>query len=135
MSFRGPSAPLKHKEYTPPETAAEDEETPGKPPHLRLQLVQTGIIFDLDSREQIVIGRKGPDQEPDVDLAPYGGVEQGVSRRHAMITLKQGQYYIEDLKSINDTLLNSSRLYPSQRYRLRDGDRLQFGAMVVKVLL
>jgi len=117
------------------DTAAQDDETtPERPPHLRLQLVQAGVTFDLGSRESIVIGRKDPDQEPDVDLAPYGGVEQGVGRRHALITLKQGHYYIEDLKSINETLLNASRLFPGQLYRLHDGDYLRLGALVVKVL-
>ncbi len=70
-----------------------------------------------------------------MDLTPYGGIEQGVGRRHALITLKQGRYYIEDLKSINETLLNSSRLFPGQLYPLYDGDQLRLGAMVVKVLL
>ncbi len=118
------------------ETERRSSRPPDQPPHLRLQLVQSGILFDLDTREKIVIGRKDPpDQEPDVDLAPYGGIEQGVGRRHALITLSQGRYYIEDLKSINETLLNSSRLFPGQQYPLEDGDILRFGAMLVKVLL
>lgn len=118
------------------EAAADEEGTPQKPPHLRLQLMPSGVILDLDSRERIVLGRKDPDQEPDVDLAPYGGGwDQGVGRQHAMITLKQGRYYIEDLNSISKTLLNSSRLFPGQQYRLRSGDQVQLGAMVIYVLL
>ncbi len=117
------------------ETARRGEGTPDRPLHLRLQLLQSGILFDLGTRASIVIGRKDPDQQPDVDLAPYGGVEQGVGRRHAIITLRQGRYYIEDLKSINETLLNASRLFPGQLYPLYDGDQLRFGAMAVKVLL
>jgi pSer/pThr/pTyr-binding forkhead associated (FHA) protein len=118
------------------DTAAQDDEiAPDRPPHLRLQLVQAGVTFDLGSYESIIIGRKDPDQSPDVDLSPYGGVEQGVGRQHAHITLKQGRYYIEDLKSINETLLNASRLLPGQLYRLHDGDYLRLGAMIVKVLL
>lgn len=117
------------------EAAQREEQEPENPPHLRLELVQYGITFDLGNRESVLIGRKDPDQEPDVDLTPYGGVEQGVGRRHALITLKQGRYYIEDLKSINETLLNSSRLFPGQLYPLYDGDQLRLGAMVVKVLL
>jgi pSer/pThr/pTyr-binding forkhead associated (FHA) protein len=93
------------------------------------------VVFDLGSRETVVIGRKDPGQSPDVDLTPYGGVEQGVGRRHAMITLKQGRYHVEDLNSINETLLNSSRLAPGQEYELSNGDLLQFGAMKARVLL
>ena len=126
-----PSGPSEYQQ----KAAQRAEETPDKPPHLRLQLVQSGILFDLGTRESILIGRKDPDQQPDVDLGPYGGVEQGVSRRHAIITLRQGRYYIEDLKAINETMLNASRLFPGQLYPLYDGDQLRFGAMVVKVLL
>ena len=118
------------------EAAADEERPPEKPPHLRLQLIPSGVILDLDSRERVVLGRKDPDNVPDVDLAPYGGGwEQGVGRRHAMIILKQGRYYIEDLNSINKTLLNSSRLFPGQQYRLCNGDQIQLGLMVIYVLL
>ena len=123
------------RRQTEDHAAQDEEETPDKPPHLRLQLVQAGVTFDLGSRESAIIGRKDPEQVPDVDLAPYGGVEQGVGRRHAQITLKQGRYYIEDLKSINETLLNASRLFPGQLYRLRNGDYLRLGAMIIRVLL
>lgn len=111
-----------------------EEELPEKQPHLRLQLT-SGIIIDLGDRNRIVIGRKDANQQPEVDLTPYGGIEQGVSRQHAVITFKDGRYYIEDLKSVNETLLNSSRLFPGQPYPLRHGDQLQFGVLVVTVLL
>jgi pSer/pThr/pTyr-binding forkhead associated (FHA) protein len=130
-----PPEPADYKLQAKREAERRSQRPPDQPPHLRLQLVQSGILFDLDTREKIVIGRADPDQQPDVDLAPYGGVEQGVGRRHALITLNQGRYYIEDLKSINETLLNSSRLFPGQPYPLEDGDILRFGAMLVKVLL
>ncbi|HLV98613.1 MAG TPA: FHA domain-containing protein [Ktedonobacterales bacterium] len=132
---RAPDPPARPQNTERNAAAPVDEETPDKPPHLRLQLVQAGVTFDLGSRESIIIGRKDPDQSPDVDLTPYGGVEQGVGRQHAQITLKQGRYYIEDLKSLNETLLNASRLFPGQLYPLHDGDYLRLGAMIVKVLL
>jgi hypothetical protein len=111
-----------------------EEEFPEKQPHLRLQLT-SGIIIDLGDRGRILIGRKDVKQQPEVDLTPYGGIEQGVSRQHAVITFKDGRYYIEDLNSVNETLLNSSRLFPGQPYPLRHGDQLQFGVLVVTVLL
>lgn len=111
-----------------------DDEQSERQPHLRLQLT-TGIIIDLGDRKRILIGRKDRGQKPEVDLAPYGGIEQGVSRQHAVITFDNGCYYIEDLKSVNATLLNNFRLFPGQPYPLKHGDQLEFGALVVMVLL
>lgn len=45
-----------------------------------------------------------------------------VSRRHAAIVLEHGNYFVEDLKSRNGTLLNGSRV--SDRARLGEGDRI-----------
>ena len=117
-----------------PELPEFDDEQPESQPHLRLQLT-TGIIIDLGNRERIIIGRKDRGKKPEVDLAPYGGIEQGVSRQHAVITFDNGCYYIEDLKSVNATLLNNFRLFPGQPYPLKHGDQLEFGALVVMVLL
>jgi FHA domain len=130
-----PQEPPADKKKDDPTTVQRDEDTPEQPLRLRLQIIPSTIVLDLGSRNRVMVGRKDPDQEPDVDLTPYGGVEQGVGRQHALITLKQGRYYVEDLKSLNETLLNGSRLYPGQSYLLRNGDYLQFGALAVKVLL
>jgi pSer/pThr/pTyr-binding forkhead associated (FHA) protein len=132
-----PSPPIPEaRQATDHKPAASEEKIPETPPHLRLQL-SSGIIIDLGSRESILVGRKDLDldQEPDVDLAPYGGQAHGVGRRHATITLKEGRYYIEDLKSLNETFLNSARLFPGHPYPLHNGDLVKFGALVVKVLL
>ncbi len=76
----------------------------------------------------ITIGRtdsKGV--EPDLDLTPYGAVENGVSRLHATIIYEDETLYIEDLNSTNGTRINGFQLNPNRRYRLRDGDELEFG--------
>ena len=119
---------------TEPDITESDDEQPEGQPHLRLQL-STGIIIDLGDRKRILIGRKDGSKRPEVDLTPYGGQEKGVSRQHAVITFDNGRYYIEDLISVNYTLLNSSRLFPGQPYPLNHGDQLQFGDLVVIVLL
>lgn len=77
---------------------------------------------------RINIGRadsKG--NEPDLDLTPYGAVENGVSRLHATITFEDETLYIEDMNSTNGTRINGFQLSPNRRYRLRDGDELEFG--------
>jgi pSer/pThr/pTyr-binding forkhead associated (FHA) protein len=64
---------------------------------------------------------------PDVDL-DTDDPEAKVSRRHARITRRGGQYYIEDLGSTNGTFVNRGRrLLPGDRQPLRDGDEVIVG--------
>ena len=64
---------------------------------------------------------------PDVDL-DTDDPEAKVSRRHARITLTNGQYFLEDLGSTNGTFINrGKRLAPGQRQALCDGDEIIVG--------
>lgn len=64
---------------------------------------------------------------PDVDL-DTDDPEAKVSRRHARITLSNGQYFLEDLGSTNGTFINrGKRLPPGQRHALCDGDEIIVG--------
>lgn len=64
---------------------------------------------------------------PDVDL-DTDDPEAKVSRRHARITLSNGQYFLEDLGSTNGTFINrGKRLSPGQRQALCDGDEIIVG--------
>lgn len=104
------------------------------PQHLRLQL-PTGLIIDLYGRETTLIGRKDIEADPDIDLAPYGGLDKGVSRQHAMIIFDGGHYFIKDMASTNYTLLNAARLFPAQLYPLKHDDQLTLGDLEIRVLL
>ena len=69
---------------------------------------------------------------PDVDL-DSDDPEAKVSRRHARITRRSGQYYIEDLGSTNGTFVNRGRrLLPGDRQSLRDGDEVIVGKTFLK---
>jgi hypothetical protein len=69
---------------------------------------------------------------PDVDL-DADDPEAKVSRRHARITRRGGQYYIEDLGSTNGTFVNRGRrLLPGDRQPLRDGDEVIVGKTFLK---
>ena len=64
---------------------------------------------------------------PDVDL-DSDDPEAKVSRRHARISLREGQYLIEDLGSTNGTFVNRGhRLAPGNRHPLKDGDEIIVG--------
>lgn len=69
----------------------------------------------------------------DVDLVPYNARQLGISRRHAVIYLKEGNWVVEDLESKNGTYLNSARLHPREAYPLNADDRLQFAHVTVNV--
>lgn len=82
---------------------------------------------------EIVIGRSDPvrDIYPEIDLTPYGGDNQGVSRRHARIVIKPDGVSVEDLNSTNYTFLNRQRLQPGQLYPISDGDEIRVGLLIL----
>jgi len=100
-------------------------------PHARLVIEKgrsTGKQFMLSDVEA-QIGRWDADGGifPDVDL-DTDDPEAKVSRRHARITLNNGQYFLEDLGSTNGTFINrGKRLAPGQRQALCDGDEIIVG--------
>jgi hypothetical protein len=64
---------------------------------------------------------------PDVDL-DSDDPEAKVSRRHARISRRDGQYIIEDLGSTNGTFVNRGRrLAPGDGHPLQDGDEIIVG--------
>jgi len=100
-------------------------------PHARLVIEKgrsSGKQFMLSDTEAH-IGRWDADGGifPDVDL-DTDDPEAKVSRRHARITLSNGQYFLEDLGSTNGTFINrGKRLPPGQRQALCDGDEIIVG--------
>ena len=102
-----------------------------KKPHARLVIEKgrsSGKQFLLSDTEAH-IGRWDADGGifPDVDL-DTDDPEAKVSRRHARITLSNGQYFLEDLGSTNGTFINrGKRLPPGQRQALCDGDEIIVG--------
>ena len=100
-------------------------------PHARLVIEKgrsSGKQFMLSDTEA-QIGRWDADGGifPDVDL-DTDDPEAKVSRRHARITLSNGQYFLADLGSTNGTFINrGKRLSPGQRQVLCDGDEIIVG--------
>jgi hypothetical protein len=87
-----------------------------------------GKEFPLNDDESY-IGRWDADSGifPDVDL-DADDPEAKVSRRHARITRRNAQYFIEDLGSTNGTFVNRGRrLLPGDRQPLQDGDEIIIG--------
>lgn len=85
--------------------------------------------------DRLIIGRSDSTSahSPDLDLTPYGALEKGVSRTHAIIQRKDDTLTIVDMGSANGTLLNGQRLIPEQPRVLRDGDEIRLGKLVAHI--
>ena len=110
---------------TPPPPVAIPQVSP------RLIVSSTRAEIPLPNRSELIVGREDPQSNnyPDVDLNPHGALELGVSRKHALITQSGNQYYIEDLNSVNGTLLNQRRIPPRTRMPLNPGDQVMLGRL------
>ena len=123
-----------------PNGAAPSASTPQEAAALFGQLrvrLNTGHTFDLRGKIEYLVGRRDDvlGVHPDLDTTSYGGVDAGVSRTHALIHARLEGFFIEDLGSTNETLLNFFRLLPKQLYPLKDGDTLRFGLLQALVII
>jgi hypothetical protein len=95
-------------------------------------IAATGMVFPLGSATCLV-GRAdratGLDQRViGVNLADLESDDSpSVSRRHAQVLFRKGDYLLQDLKSTNGTVVNGHTLGPGERVRLSHGDEVQFG--------
>lgn len=102
-----------------------EDRSNGKEGHVRelqITLIKPIRLGRVDPKEGIY---------PEVDLTD--AKHHGVSREHACIYRRGHAVEIEDLGSINGTLLNGSRLAPYKPTSLHDGDQLQLGKLLVEV--
>lgn len=109
----------------------------GETSTLTVVMTATGRRMPLPAGGEAVLGRLDATRGvfPDVDLTPDGGLEGGVSRRHARVHQQKKQFFIEDLGSANGTFLNGQRLTPYLPHPLRDGDEVQLGRVRLRVVV
>jgi hypothetical protein len=100
----------------------------------QLIVVASGAVLPLPSAAQAIIGRGDPVSNffPEIDLNPFGAIDNGVGRRHIRLFIQGGQVLIEDMDSTNGTLLNSQKLTARQPQPLRDGDQISVGKLLLR---
>jgi hypothetical protein len=76
---------------------------------------RVGESFPLEG-DRMTVGRR-PDSEVFLD-------DVTVSRDHALVVKRGGDFYLDDLGSLNGTYVNRQRI---ESHRLGDGDELQIG--------
>lgn len=100
-------------------------------------LVEEGAQIPLVDRSEFTLGRVSEGQPliPEVDLSKYNAYERGVSRLHAVVSIKEKQVNITDLGSANGTWLNGVRLPPHTAHSLKNGDRITLGKFKIQVAI
>jgi len=90
-----------------------------------------GSTLNIPVKEEVVIGREDPISEvfPDLDLTGFGGMEKGVSRKHAVIHRSGADYTVEDMGSTNGTYVNRKKVQPNIPQAIKPGDELRFGKL------
>ena len=97
---------------------------------------ELNVSFDLQ-KESNLVGRSDPQSNvfPEIDLSKFDP-ETKVSRRHALIWRKGETFLIEDLNSVNGTVINDAvRLAPHQPRVLESGDKLRLGETTLHFLV
>jgi len=105
------------------------------------KLVVTGTT-ELDAsfilqKDSNLLGRTDPHSNifPEIDLSRFDP-ETKVSRRHARIWLEGETFLVEDLGSVNGTVINDSvKLAPRQPRVLDSGDKLRVGETTLHFLV
>lgn len=102
---------------------------------LEFRIIGTSHILRAPAAESFFFGRRDVDRNvfPDIDLSPYGGLKEGVSREHARLVAKDNRILVQDMGSSNGTFINGEKLQGNETRRLRDGDDLQLGYMNLQV--
>lgn len=124
---------------------ADDEQIPEvQPPDYNVSLVpEVGLGIYLENTvpvtvlrdDEAILGRRASGTGGlMVDLVPFGAIQMGVSRRHAVIHREEDGYYITDLNSTNGTRINGRLLLPNTSCRLSSGDVIRLGRLNLLVL-
>ena len=95
---------------------------------------ETKPIAVTDAQE-FILGRRvieGTDEI--VDLTPFGALEKGVSRKHALIRRTEGAYEVVDLYSTNGTWINEQRLLPNKINPLASGVKIRLGQLLLFIV-
>jgi len=92
--------------------------------------------IEIRKEHEFALGRllTGDSEQDFVNLKPYGGYENGVSRRHALVRHTADGYEILDLGSTNGTWMNKKRLIPEKPYPLRSGAQISLGRLQIFVI-
>jgi pSer/pThr/pTyr-binding forkhead associated (FHA) protein len=87
--------------------------------------------FAAPGVEGYILGRSDASSTyvPDIDLAEFGALEHGISRRHVALVRLRDSIHVVDLDSANGTFLDGRRLQPEKAYPLQTETTLRLGTL------
>ena len=91
------------------------------------------VIVPLKPRMVIGCGGDADGVRPDLDFSAFNAAALGMSECHAAFLYRDDLLYIEDLNSPSGTRINGLTIPSERRYRLRNGDELEFGRFLMSV--
>lgn len=99
------------------------------------QLIHSGVLLHLSKDHKMIIGRSvnGQPLLPDIDLTPYDGFENGVSRVHGEVLWNDDEILITDLDSANGTRVNDIKIAAFRPFPVKLDDIIVFGRLQVKI--
>lgn len=92
------------------------------------------MIRSTDGRFSFVINKNSYilGKKPEIVDGLIMGVPT-ISRKHCKITKYQGHFYVEDLKSLNNTWVNNKKLVPGEKVEIKITDRLRLSDLMFVV--
>lgn len=102
-----------------------------------MQVLDIGETIPFEGKDDFTLGRASEGQPliPEIDLNAYNAYEQGVSRMHAVITVRGDRVTITDLGSANGTWVNGDRVSPHTARVLNHGDLVTLGKFRLQALM
>lgn len=102
---------------------------------VQLKLTASGQeISPATASTDLIIGRAHKDIAPDIDLAPYGGSQAGVSRQHSRLIRQGNDWLVEDMGSTNGTFVNGVKVLLHEPKKLKNGDIIRCGQIELQFL-
>lgn len=98
-----------------------------------LEVVASGAQIPLVLQPELLVGRLDEVSgiNPEVDMTPHGGLDGGISRRHAQLLYEKGAWFVFDLDSTNGTCVDGQEVAPKTRVPIQDGAKIEFGEVEV----
>lgn len=103
---------------------------------VQLKLTASGEeISPAAASTDLIIGRAHKGVIPDIDLAPYGGNQAGVSRQHSRLIRQGNDWLVEDMGSTNGTFVNGVKVLSHEPKKLKNGDIIRCGQIELQFLI